>query len=59
MAMLDTLAAACAEAARSDDAVKITEEIRARALSAHDTATADTARQRVNFYQAQKPYRDE
>jgi tetratricopeptide (TPR) repeat protein len=58
-AMLDTLAAAYAEAGRFDDAVKIAEEIRALAVLAHDTNTADTARQRLALYQAGKPYRDE
>jgi tetratricopeptide (TPR) repeat protein len=57
--MLDTLAAAYAETGRFDDAIKITGEIRAQALSTHDTATADTARQRLKLYQAGKPYRDE
>jgi tetratricopeptide (TPR) repeat protein len=58
-AMLDTLAAAYAEAGRFDEAVKTTEEIRARALSSHDPATADAAQQRLELYQAGKPYRDE
>ena len=57
--MLDTLAAAYAEAGRFDDAVKTTEEIRARAVSAHDTNTVDMARQRLELYKAGKPYRDE
>jgi tetratricopeptide (TPR) repeat protein len=58
-ATLDTLAAAYAEAGRFDDAVKTTEELRALAASAHDTNTVDTARQRLELYQARKPYRDE
>jgi tetratricopeptide (TPR) repeat protein len=58
-ATLDTLAAAYAEAGRFDDAVKTTEELRAQAASAHDTNTVDTARQRLELYQARKPYRDE
>jgi tetratricopeptide (TPR) repeat protein len=57
--LLDTLAAAYAEAGRFADAIKTTEEIRARALSSHDTNTADTARQRLGLYQAGEPYRDE
>jgi Flp pilus assembly protein TadD len=57
-ALLDTLAAAYAEAGRFDDAIKITEQIRALALSTHDTATAGMARQRLELYQAGKPYRD-
>jgi tetratricopeptide (TPR) repeat protein len=58
-AVLDTLAAAYAEAGRFEDAVKTTEEIRALALSAHDTNTVNTARQRLELYQAGKAYRDE
>jgi tetratricopeptide (TPR) repeat protein len=57
--LLDTLAAAYAEAGRFADAVKTTEAIRALALSAHDTNTVDTARQRLELYRAGKPYRDE
>jgi len=57
--ILDTLAAAYAEAGRFDDAVKTTEEIRALAVSAHDTNTVDTARQRLKLYKAGKAYRDE
>jgi len=57
--MLDTLAAAYAEAGRFDEAVKTTEEIRALAVSAHDTGTAETARQRLELYKAATPYRDE
>jgi cytochrome c-type biogenesis protein CcmH/NrfG len=59
LAMLDTLAAAFAEASQFDDAVKTTEELLARALSSHDTNTADTARLRLQLYQARTPYRDE
>jgi Flp pilus assembly protein TadD len=59
MAMLDTLAAAYAEAGRFDEAVKTTEEIGARAASAHNAKLAETARQRLELYQARKPYRDE
>ena len=58
-ALLDTLAAAYAEAGRFEEAVKTAEELRALALSAHDTSTADTARQRSELYKAGKPYRDE
>jgi tetratricopeptide (TPR) repeat protein len=58
-AILDTLAAAYAEAGRFDAAVKTTEEICALAASAHDTNTLDTARQRLELYKAGKPYRDE
>jgi pentatricopeptide repeat protein len=57
--MLDTLAAAYAEAGRFDDAVKTTEELRALGVSAHDTNTVAMARQRLALYQARKPYRDE
>jgi tetratricopeptide (TPR) repeat protein len=57
-ATLDTLAAAYAEAGRFDEAVETTEAIRALAVAAHDTNTADTARQRLELYQAGKPYRD-
>ena len=58
-ATLDTLAAAYAEAGRFDEAIKTTEEIRALAISAHDTNTVDTARQRLELYKAGRPYRDE
>jgi hypothetical protein len=58
-AMLDTLAAAYAEAGRFEQAVRTTEEIRTLALAAHDAVTADTARQRLKLYQAGKAYRDE
>jgi tetratricopeptide (TPR) repeat protein len=57
--LLDTLAAAYAEADRFVDAIKTTEEIRDIALSSHDTATAATARQRLELYIAGKAYRDE
>ena len=57
-AVLDTLAAACAEAGRFAEAVETTDEIRALALSAHDTNTVETARQRLELYRAGKPYRD-
>ncbi len=57
--MLDTLAAAYAETGRFEEAIKTTEEIRALAVSAHDTRTADMARQRLELYKAGKPYRDE
>jgi tetratricopeptide (TPR) repeat protein len=57
--LLDTLAAAYAEAGRFDEAVKTTEEIHALAISTHDTGMAETARQRLELYQAGKPYRDE
>ena len=57
-AVLDTLAAAYAEAGRFEDAVKTTEELRARAAAAHDTNTVDTARQRLEFNKAGEPYRD-
>ena len=58
-AILDTLAAAYAEAGRFDEAVKTTEELHALALSAHETNMVDTARQRLELYKAGKPYRDE
>ncbi|HZQ48641.1 MAG TPA: tetratricopeptide repeat protein, partial [Verrucomicrobiae bacterium] len=58
-AILDTLAAAYAETGRFDEAIKTTGEISALALAAHDTATADTARQRLELYKAGKPCRDE
>jgi Flp pilus assembly protein TadD len=58
-AILDTLAAAYAEAGRFDEAVKTTEELRALAISGHDTNMADTAWQRLELYKAGKPYRDE
>ncbi len=57
--MLDTLAAAYAEAGRFDEAIKTTEEIRALAVSAHNPGMVDTARQRLELYKAGKPYRDE
>jgi tetratricopeptide (TPR) repeat protein len=57
--ILDTLAAAYAEAGRFDEAIKTTEEIRALAAAAHDTNAVDEARQRLGLYQAGKPYRDE
>jgi len=56
--MLDTLAAAYAETGRFDEAIKTTEEIRVLALSTHDTAMADTARQRMELYQNGKPYHE-
>jgi tetratricopeptide (TPR) repeat protein len=57
--ILDTLAAAYAEAGRFDEAIKTTEEIRALAAAANDTNAVDEARQRLGLYQAGKPYRDE
>jgi tetratricopeptide (TPR) repeat protein len=56
---LDTLAAAYAEAGRFPEALNATEEIHSLALASHDPATAETARQRSELYQAGKPYRDE
>jgi protein O-mannosyl-transferase len=58
-AILDTLAAAYAEAGRFQEAVQTTEELRALALSSHDAVAADTARQRLELYQSGKAYRDE
>ncbi len=58
-ALLDTLAAAYAEAGQFGDAIKTTEEIRKLAASTHDTNSEDTARQRLALYQAGKPCRDE
>jgi cytochrome c-type biogenesis protein CcmH/NrfG len=57
--MLDTLAAAYAEAGRFAEAIKTTEEIRALALSDHDTSTAAMAQQRLELYHAGKPYRNQ
>ena len=57
--MLDTLAAAYAEAGRFAQAVKTTEELSNLAASAHDTNAVATARQRLELYKAGKPYRDE
>lgn len=59
MAMLDTLAAAYAEAGRFDKAIKTSEEISALAASAHDNGMADVAQRRLELYKAGKPYRDE
>ena len=58
-ALMDTLAAAYAEAGRFEDAVKTTKELRALAAAVHDTNALDTARQRLELYQAGQPYRDE
>ena len=57
--ILDTLAAAYAETGRFAEAVKTTEEIRALALSAHDTNMVEVTRQRLELYRAGKAYRDE
>ena len=58
-AMLDTLAAAYAEAGRFDEAVSTTDGTRALALSTHDAAAAETAAQRLELYKARRPYRDQ
>jgi len=57
--LLDTLAAAYAEVGRFDEAIKTTQEFSALAVLAHDTNMMDIARQRLELYQAGKPYRDE
>jgi tetratricopeptide (TPR) repeat protein len=56
--VLDTLAAAYAEAGRFDEAIKTTREIQAQAVSSHDTGMVEMARQRLELYNAGKPYRD-
>jgi protein O-mannosyl-transferase len=57
--MLDTLGAALAETGRFEDAIKVTEEIRARAQANHDTNTQSMEEQRLKLYTAGRPYRDE
>ena len=57
--MLDTLAAAYAEAGRFPDAINTAEVVRSLAISAHDTGMADMARTRLELYKQGKPYRDE
>ena len=57
-AMLDTLAAAYAEAGKFDEAIKTTEEIYTLSLSAHDTNLMETARLRLDLYKVGKAYRD-
>jgi hypothetical protein len=57
--LLDTLGAAYAETGRFKEAIKINEEIKVLAISAHDTASAEIARQRGELYKAGKPYRDQ
>jgi tetratricopeptide (TPR) repeat protein len=57
--MLDTLAAAYAEAGRFDEAVKTTEQMRDIATSAGDTNSIAMAARRLELYRAKKPYHDE
>jgi len=57
--MLDTLAAAYAEAGRFDAAIKTAEELCALAAAAHDRTLADAGRLRLELYKAGKPYREE
>ncbi len=57
-AVLDTLAMACAEAGRFDDAVK-TEQTAAKLLkSSNDTVAMAEAAQRLALYQARQPFRE-
>jgi tetratricopeptide (TPR) repeat protein len=55
--LLDTLAAAYAEAGRFDDAIKTTEKL--RALKASHAKTDELVLRRLALYKAGKPYREE
>jgi hypothetical protein len=57
--VLDTLAAAYAETARSEDAIKAATEARTVALAGKDAATAAVLAQHLKSYQAGNRYRDE
>ncbi len=56
--VLDTLAAAYAEAGRFTEAVQTAEQALASASSQNSTELADTLRSRIKLYQAASPYRD-
>ena len=56
--MLDTLAAAYAEAGRFADAVKTAKEAQARAEGLYDSKTAEAARGRAKLYQDGKAYHE-
>jgi Flp pilus assembly protein TadD len=57
--VLDTLAAAYAETARFEDAIKAATEARTVALAGKDAAAAAVLAQRLQFYQSGNPYREE
>jgi protein O-mannosyl-transferase len=56
--ILDTLAAACAEAGRFSDAVRIAEQVLAAASRQNSTALAGRVQARLRLYRAGSPYRD-
>jgi tetratricopeptide (TPR) repeat protein len=55
---LDTLAAACAEAGRWEDAVKTGLEARDRARSANDDELARRIKDRIRLYRLKQPFRE-
>jgi pentatricopeptide repeat protein len=57
--LLDTLAAAYAEAGRFDDAVKTTKEMMRDATVATNSFLLANAKQRLSLYEAHRPFRDE
>ena len=56
--MLDTLAAAYAEAGRFPDAVRTAEQALAMASAKSQTGLADGLRERIKLYQAGAAFRD-
>ncbi len=56
--ILDTLAAAYAEAGRFSEAVKSAEQALALATSQNNVALADALRVRIKLYRAESPYHD-
>ena len=56
--VLDTLAAALAEAGRFAEAIETAERARGRASSQNDTALADAVRARIKLYEAGTPFRE-
>ena len=57
-AILDTLAAACAEAGRFSEAVTTAEQALALTSSQNNNTLADAIRARIRLYQDNSPYRD-
>ncbi len=56
--VLDTLAAAYAEAGRFSEAVKSAEQALALATSQNNVALADALRVRIKLYRTESPYHD-